>query len=129
MEIIKGWVKKGRGLGKVMGFPTLNMDYEGQSNGVFAGRVVFSTGDENYGLKGAVHVGPRPTINDPQPVCEVFILDFPHELNDKSFEGIEIELHLLQKIREIEKFPTLDALTAQIAKDVAEIENLLAERN
>ncbi len=129
MEIIKGRVKKGRGLGKVMGFPTLNMDYEGQSNGVFAGRIVFMAGQQRYDLKGAIHIGPRPTIDDPRPVCEVFILNFPDELSDQNFENLEIEIHLIQKIREIEKFENIDALTAQIAKDVTEIENLLAERN
>lgn len=125
MEIIKGRVKKGRGLGKVMGFPTLNIGYEGETQGVFAGRIKFEIDRTSYDLKGAVHIGPRPTIDDAENICEVFVLNFPEELKDQSFENILIEVSLVQKIREVEKFESIDVLTEQIAKDVAQIKTII----
>jgi len=116
MEIIKGKVKKGRGLGRQLGFPTLNIEYTGETEGIFAARV--KIGDERF--IAAVHVGPRPTIDDPKKICEVFILDAS---DVKEVEEVEVEL--VKKIREIEKFETLELLTAQITKDVEDVRNLL----
>lgn len=121
MEIIKGRVKKGRGLGRKLGFPTLNMGYDGEITGIFAGRVRV---DERV-FAAAVHVGPRPAVNDPEKVCEAFILDMPLDLDDDFFDQKEIEVTLIEKIREVQNFPSLDALVAQITKDVEQIRNLL----
>lgn len=116
MLIIKGKVQKGRGLGKKLGFPTLNLPYEGKEAGVFAAQVWIN------GLlyKGAVHLGPRPTLNDEQPICEVYLLDY--QCGDLSGE---VKVVMIEKIREIAKFPSFDALKVQIAEDVVKIENLL----
>lgn len=116
MTIIRGRVEKGRGLGKELGFPTLNLAYDGDLRGVFAGRVLI----DGRQYKGAVHLGPRPTLADEKLICEVFLLDF----EGGEIEG-EVSVEVLEKLRDIIKFEDLEALKAQIAKDVEEIKNLL----
>lgn len=108
MDIISGKVVKGRGFGKKMGFPTLNIPYSGELRGVFVGKVL--VGGEFY--PAAVSVGPRPTINDESVFCEAYLLNF-----DGDIAG-EIKVELLERIRDIKKFKNLDELKAQIAKDV-----------
>ena len=116
MVIISGRVEKGRGLGRELGFPTLNLAYDGDFRGVFAARVAI--GECIY--KGAAHVGPKPTLGDEQAICEVFLLDF----EGGEVDG-EVNVELVEKVRDVMKFADLTALKAQIAKDVVAIENLL----
>ncbi len=108
MTIISGKVVKGRGLGKKMGFPTLNIPYNGDLRGVFVGKVL--VGDK--WLKAALSIGPRPTIDDDKVLLEAYILDFDGEVGD------EAKVEVLQKIRDIEKFENMDELKVQIAKDI-----------
>jgi len=117
MQIIKGKVQKGRGLGKKLGFPTLNIPYDGGARGVFAAQVWI--GDLQY--RAAVSVGPRPTLDDEEVLCEAFLLDEPLDFEVDA----EVKVVLVQRIREIEKFPSLEALQLQISEDVVIIKNLL----
>lgn len=108
MDIITGKVVKGRGLGRKMGFSTLNIPYNGELRGVFAAKVLL----DGKSYPAAVSVGPRPTINDESVFCEAYLIDF-----DGDIVG-EIRVELLEKIRDIEKFEDLEELKRQIAKDV-----------
>ena len=107
---IKGKIKKGRGLGKTMGFPTINIPYDGEVFGVFAGEVFI----DGKSYIAAIHVGKRPTVHDDRLICEAFLLNFTGEIND----GTEVKVQLGEKIRDIKKFDSLEDLKAQIAKDV-----------
>ena len=109
-EIISGQVIKGRGLAMKMGFPTINLPYDGESRGVFCAKVFL--GDES--LKAVMHLGERPTVDDDVPVCEIFILDWRGNIK----VGDEIKVERLKKIRDIKKFKSLEALKEQIASDV-----------
>ena len=91
-DIIKGKLIEGQKIGRVLGFPTINLSYDGDISGVFAGEVCFN--GECH--KAAVHVGKRPTINDDKPICEAFLLNFSGEISP----GTEIEVRLIEKIRE-----------------------------
>jgi len=110
---IKGKVQKGHGVGKKLGFPTLNISYEGDMRGVFVGRV-FVLGKS---FLSAVHVGKRPTFNDEESSCEGYLLDFDAEENS-DFVGEMIEFELLEKIRDTKKFDNLDELKSQMRLDV-----------
>lgn len=120
-EIIKGAVKKGRGLGRKLGFPTLNIPYSGDIDGVFAAWVQV----DGLVVGAAVHVGPRPTLEDDERLCEAFILEMPAALSGYDFAGKEIEVHLIEKVRDVQKFDSLEDLIAQIAKDVELISGIL----
>jgi riboflavin kinase / FMN adenylyltransferase len=110
-----GQVIKGDQLGQKLGFPTANLDLRGlvlPPNGVYA--VHASVGGETH--RAVVNIGLRPTLQNPTPQLrvEVHILDFAGELYGK-----EMEIAFVEKLRDEQKFPSLDALKAQIEKDIA----------
>ncbi len=114
----------GAGRGKVLGFPTINLLLEKPqfleelSEGVYAVRV--ELGEERF--MGAMNHGSRPTFSDNAPQMEIFLLDFEGELY-----GEEVQVEIVQKIREIRKFDSAEALIEQIGKDVKEVRELLSE--
>lgn len=109
-EILSGKVIKGRGLATKMGFPTINFPYHGDSRGIFCAKV--SLHGKTY--KAAVHLGERPTVGDDAPVCEVFILDWTGDIK----VGSDFKVEIVEKIRDIKKFKSIDDLKEQIASDV-----------
>lgn len=115
-----GAVSKGSGLGRQIGFPTANLDLAGLLTpppGVYAARA-FVRGRNH---PAAVNIGCRPTVASvaPQIQVEAHLLDFAGDLY-----GEEIELTFLKKLREEQKFPSLDALRAQIQRDIARVRDL-----
>ena len=118
MEIIVGKVEKGFGIGRKLGFPTINIAHAPKAFGVFAAEVRIA--GEKY--MGALHMGPRPTFDCTGPSVEVYLLDAP---DDFEMESDEIELRLLEKVREVMKFDSVDDLKAQIARDLEKIREIL----
>lgn len=111
---IAGSVIRGDQVGRQLGFPTANLDVTGlvlPPNGVYAVHVRVA-GHEH---RGALNLGLRPTLASPTPrlQCEVHLLDFAADIY-----GAELELSFVAKLRDEQKFPSLDALKAQIARDV-----------
>lgn len=126
MAIISGKLTKGKGVGRKMGFPTLNMPYDGKARGIFAAKVLLGEQSGNkpsHWYKAAVHLGERPTIDDNSPICEVFVLDWDGKLDDftELKEGSEIKVQILKRLRDIKKFPNTSSLKEQIAQDVLEV--------
>ena len=118
---IFGTVVKGRGIGRGLGFPTANVEPENElipASGVYAARTRMSGKDIN----SAVFIGERETFNDHEPVIESCLLDF-----DGDLYGQQIEVCLVRKIRDVEPFPSKEALIVQIGKDIAQIRRILAE--
>ena len=64
-------------------------------------------------LTGVANCGNRPTIQGLKNLLEVYLFNF-----DQDIYGRFIEIEFLKKIREEEKFASLEALKQQIAKDV-----------
>lgn len=110
MSMISGKIIKGSQLGSKLGFPTINIPYFGLERGVYVGRAVVA--GKSYAA--AVNVGSRPTVDSKDALCEMFLLKFDEDLE----VGTEVEVELLQKIRDIKKFPDLESLKNQISKDV-----------
>ena len=108
--VIKGLTLKGSAIGRTFGFPTINISYDGNDSGVFAGRLYL---DGNWQL-AAINIGGRPTIDNVTNLCEAFLLDWDGVVE----EGTEVEIKLLKKIREVKKFNSIDELKEQISKDV-----------
>lgn len=106
-------VKKGDGLGRVMGFPTINQffpkDFIVPKYGVYASKVLF----EGKWYPAVTNVGIRPTVATASMRSETCILDFSGDLYGKN-----VEVSLLRFIRDEIKFPDIDALSAQISKDI-----------
>jgi len=121
MIIIKGEVKKGRGIGKTLGFPTINIEtthIKEKDFGVYAAQAHIN------GLiyKAAVHIGIKPTINENTPICEAYLLDW----ESGDLYNTEVKIITIQKIRDIKKFKNLTDLKVQIVKDVELTRNILS---
>lgn len=104
----------------VTGVPTVNLETDGNcvipSDGVYASRIL---------IKGVTHasitnIGANPTFGNQARTIETFILDFNQEIYEK-----EVMLSFVERIRGEIKFPSVEALTTQIQRDVEMAEKLL----
>jgi riboflavin kinase/FMN adenylyltransferase len=112
---IAGKIVRGDQLGHQLGFPTANLDVTGllaPPNGVYA--VHAQVRGQLH--RAVVNIGCRPTLEQPVPQLrvEAHLLDFHSELY-----GEEMEITFREKLRNEQKFPSLDALKEQIARDIA----------
>ncbi|MFM8470739.1 MAG: bifunctional riboflavin kinase/FAD synthetase [Limisphaerales bacterium] len=115
-------VVRGDQLGRQLGVPTANLDVANLAlppSGVYA--VQARLGGRE--LHGALNLGLRPTLASPAPrlQCEVHLLDFAEEIY-----GAELELTFAAKLRDEQKFPTVEALKSQITRDIAAARDLFA---
>jgi riboflavin kinase / FMN adenylyltransferase len=109
---------RGRGIGSRLVVPTINLaPYDGllPALGVYVTRLrVGERGGRVF--ESVSNVGNRPTFGEPSFAVETHILDFePLELGEDTL----LELEFLVRLRGEIKFPSPEALRAQIMKDVA----------
>jgi riboflavin kinase/FMN adenylyltransferase len=105
---------RGRGLGHKFTVPTINLaryDELVPGNGVYVTRTRIS--GETF--DSVTNVGNRPTFGEESFAIETHLLNF-HEI-DVTAET-QVELSFLKYLRPEKKWPDVDALRAQIAKDV-----------
>ena len=107
-----GRVIKGQQLGRTLGFPTANIRVCRQRlplQGVYAVRV----GVNGHRFDAVANLGIRPSVDGLNPVLEVHILDFKGNLYDQT-----LRVEFVEKIRDEQKFESLDALRAAIGNDI-----------
>ena len=112
---IQGNVKKGRQLGKKIGFPTANIDIKDSvlaCPGVYAVRAKIQK-NTKY-LKGIANLGYRPTFNGKKILLEVHLFNFSGNLYNKY-----LTVEFLKFIRKEKKFKNVDHLKNQILKDLS----------
>lgn len=113
-----GTVVRGDGRGRTLGFPTANLDLEGEllpPPGVY--QVVVTLRGQRYAA--VANVGVRPTFpgaRPPRPLLEVHVPALSHD-----FYGETLEVELVRKIRDEVRFESREALVAQIRRDVASL--------
>jgi riboflavin kinase / FMN adenylyltransferase len=66
-------------------------------------------------LPGVASLGVRPTVNGIEPLLEAHLFDF-----DGDLYGRRIEVEFVTKLRDEEKFDTLEAMVEQIDRDAAQ---------
>jgi len=114
---ISGKVVHGAQLGRTLGFPTANVHMRHERpalTGVYAVKL--------DGLPAVANLGVRPTIAGiPKLSLEVHVLNFAGNLYDKH-----VHVEFLHKIRDEQKFDGLEALKAQIGKDVEVAKNFFS---
>jgi riboflavin kinase/FMN adenylyltransferase len=119
---IRATVMHGDKRGRTIGFPTANLPlgrHLEPARGVYAVTVKLADGAAH---KGVANIGHRPTVTDSmESRLEVNIFDFDGDLYDQ-----EIAVSLRSFIRAEQKFPSFDALRAQIAADAAAARDRLA---
>ena len=108
-----GTVVSGAGRGKLLGYPTANINPHHEAippSGVYAVRV--RLGNKKFG--GALFIGHRPTFGEREPVIEAHIFDFRSVIY-----GEDIEVAFIKRLRGVRKFNSHEKLVEQIKKDDA----------
>jgi len=110
-EVIRGWR-----LGRMLGFPTANINPHHEvlpAIGVYAVKVRY----ENKLYPGACYIGYRPTLKFKNSLSiEVNIVDF-----SKIIYGKKLHIEFIKKIRPERRFSSKEGLCAQIKKDISYI--------
>jgi len=108
--------------GRVLGFPTANLDVKPQQalpgNGIYA-TIAYVQGKHFH---SATNVGIRPTFGIGEEMVETHLLNYKGNLYGK-----DIRVEFVQKIRDEERFPSSEELKTQIEKDIREVEAILAK--
>lgn len=110
---LSGRVVHGDALGRTIGFPTANLPLRRRVSPVKGVYTVQVNGLDATPLAGVANIGTRPTVAGLRQQLEVHLLDVTMDLY-----GRHIDVVLRSKIRDEQRFSSLDELTAQIAKDV-----------
>ncbi len=110
---LTGKVVHGDKIGRTLGFPTANLEIEKYKlipgNGVYVVKVQI----ESEVFKGLLSIGTRPTItNSEEKRVEVYILDFDQTIYDET-----ISVELIHKIRDDQKFESIEELVLQMKED------------
>jgi riboflavin kinase/FMN adenylyltransferase len=140
---IVGRVKHGKKLGRTLGFPTANISLGGAArqrhpalSGVFAVRCrlvtrglegVAGTGKTGAGtiLNGVANLGTNPVVSsENRHHLEVFLFDYPNETSGELY-GWRLDVSFIEKIRDEQKFASLDALVTQMHDDTRQAKHIL----
>ncbi len=116
-----GKVVKGKGRGRKMGFPTVNLALGHETlppSGVYAARA--RSGERIY--PAVLHIGPRPTFGESKIHVEAHLLNIRN-----SFYGKELEIFIHSKIRPVKSFSSAEGLKARIRRDIARTRSILAK--
>ena len=114
-HVLTGTVISGRKLGRTLGIPTANMVLPAgvicPKHGVYACKAIV----DGQQYLAVTNIGNRPTVNGHHTTVEPWLLDFEGDLYGK-----ELTLEFYSYLRPEQKFPSLDALQAEIRKNAAE---------
>ena len=119
---MQGLVVTGAQRGRTIGFPTANLadiDVLLPALGVYAGRVL-GVGPQPW--PAAIHIGPNPTFAEDVPKVEVHLPGW-----SGSLYGLTITVEVLEQVRGVQKFPSIEALKSQLANDVEQCRRIAAQ--
>ena len=110
---IAGRVERGDGVGSGLGYPTANVRL-GRSKAPLSGiYVVEVEGLGTQPLPGVASLGVRPTLKrQGRAVLEAHLFDF-----DRDIYGRRVSVRFLAKLRDEEKFASVDELVEQMGRD------------
>lgn len=118
---VDGVVVRGDQRGKGLGYPTANLQVGRRAavpaKGIYAGGFTFSDGRVEPCV---TNVGVNPTFGGQQLRVEAHLLDFEGDLY-----GVEAQVDFRHRLRDEEKFDSVEALVAQIDRDAAQARELL----
>ena len=111
--MLTGEVVHGDGLGKKINFPTANIEIPETykiipKNGVYLVKAIINS--EIY--FGMMNIGVRPTIGGKNKSLEIHFFNFKDNIYNKT-----ISVEIICKIRDEEKFSSIDELKIQLKKD------------
>jgi riboflavin kinase/FMN adenylyltransferase len=108
--------------GRVLGFPTANLDIKPQQalpeNGIYATIAQVEGGH----FPSATNVGVRPTFGTGEEMVETHLLNYKGNLYGK-----DMRVEFVQKLRDEQRFSSSEELKTQIEKDIREVEAILTK--
>ncbi|MFQ5669121.1 MAG: bifunctional riboflavin kinase/FAD synthetase [Acidobacteriota bacterium] len=119
-EELVGEVIHGDGRGRTVGFPTANLRVANELiplTGVYVTRFIL----EGREIPSLTNIGSRPTFPGAAAAVESHLLDF-----DGDLYGRQVALRFARRLRDEIQFPGIEALKAQIIRDIAEARQVLA---
>lgn len=126
--LLSGKVVKGKGLGNTIGFPTANLSITETYKLIpRQGVYIVKTTIKKQVVFGMMNIGTNPTINaNNEQSIEIHFFNFNQNIYNKS-----LVIELLERIRDEQKFDSIDNLKTQLQKDketsLLYIENFHAE--
>ena len=121
---LQGTVIKGEGIGRTIQFPTANIQIN-ESYKIIPPRGVYlvkvETDSNRWG--GMMNIGIRPTLEGENQTLEVHLFDCESDLYNKK-----LRISFLQKIREEQKFDSIEELKNQLEKDKEICKRTLTEK-
>lgn len=125
---VLGTVKRGRSVGRTLGYPTANLALCNEAlppRGVYAVRALITRGRPGADLlDGVLNFGLRPTFagTATEPVPELHLFDVNLDLY-----GCEIEVFFVERLRPERRFASAEDLRRQIAADVGKARRILLQ--
>jgi riboflavin kinase/FMN adenylyltransferase len=121
---LEGRVRRGEGRGASLGFPTANLEVDPSlavpGDGIYATWVDM----DGVRLASATSIGVRPTFGAGARTIETHIMDFNGDLYDRK-----LRLLFARHLREERRFDSVEALVAQMHRDVAEARGILEKES
>jgi riboflavin kinase/FMN adenylyltransferase len=111
---LQGVVVKGDGRGKLLGYPTANIEPTSRRK-LIPGRGVYLVGVEFDGKQwfGMMNIGRRPTVvHQDHETVEVNVFSLEYDIY-----GSRVDVTFLKRLREERRFSSLEELAAQLGKD------------
>lgn len=124
---LEGIVVRGDGRGRELGYPTANLSTSRQAavpaDGVYACWFVHqsATHTEPRRLMAAVSVGTNPTFSGRERRVEAFVLDL-----DEDLYGQRVGLDFVARLRDMERYDSIEELVEQVGLDVRQTRELLS---
>lgn len=115
---------KGKGRGKSIGFPTINLKINSDfilPIGVYGVWIIIN--EKKY--LGALHYGPTPTFYEKDKSLEVYLIDV-EDIDSLTPLPYPVIIDVIGRIRDVKKFATPKDLAAQITNDISTIRKISA---
>lgn len=124
---LEGTVERGMQRGRTLGFPTANLSGIGTlipRRGVYAVQAMILDAEDTTPrtYAAAVNIGPNPTFQENVDKVEAHLLDFSGELL-----GRRLAIDFVQRVRDVQRFNSAEALKSQIQADLVAVRAALSE--
>jgi len=120
---LSGLVVSGDRRGRSLGFPTANLEVRQDQalpkDGIYVA-VAYTDGEP---LPSVTNIGVRPTFGGGNRLIETYLIDFEGDLR-----GSKLSIDLLDRLREEERFDSVEELKAQMKRDVEQARVILERR-
>lgn len=123
LYVVRGHVVHGEHVGTGLGYPTANIVAENACQllpeaGAYA--VMVQIGQEATLRPAMMNIGRRPTFDGQQQTQEVHLLHY-----DGDLYGQQLAVSFVQRLRDEQRFDSMEALQAQLSHDAQQAEKLL----